>query len=65
MYRYVESGSMPHQKIGTNIRMTQNDIDTFLAGRNMPKTRQNTFPPTIEEMRTCYRQLTNNYQGAY
>ena len=31
MYRYVENGSFPHIKLGTNIRFTHEQISDFLA----------------------------------
>jgi excisionase family DNA binding protein len=36
IYRYVENGDFPHQRIGTNIRFSDRDIEAFLSG--CPKT---------------------------
>jgi excisionase family DNA binding protein len=42
VYRYAEFGLIPHKKIGSSLRFTQENIETFIAGKTANHQRQNT-----------------------
>jgi len=47
LYRYVESGRLPHIKIGSNIRLSKNHITTFLERNFQSKRITTTYSPAL------------------
>jgi excisionase family DNA binding protein len=54
VYRYAENGLFPHQKLGSNIRFTNEHITAFLSSKSGKPGYQNSLPQTIGGMRTLY-----------
>jgi excisionase family DNA binding protein len=57
VYRYVENGSFPHTKIGTNIRFNQQNIESFLAGKSEKTEPVKANAPTPAELQMLYDTL--------
>jgi len=55
VYRYVENGNFPHRKIGSNIRFTRENIETFLSKPQKNIEAGNTYPST-SELQSIYDQ---------
>jgi excisionase family DNA binding protein len=56
VYRYVESGRFPHRKIGSNIRFTKENIETFLSKPQKNTEAGNTYP-SASELQAIYDQF--------
>jgi hypothetical protein len=59
VYRYAENGLFPHQKLGSNIRFTNEHIAAFLLTKSRISENQNSLsqtvlPQTLGGMRTFY-----------
>ena len=56
MYRLVEGGRFPHRKIGSNIRFSKENIETFLSEPQKTAETVNAYP-SASELQEMYDQL--------
>ena len=56
MYRLVETGHFPHRKIGSNIRFSKENIETFLSEPQKNTEAGNTFL-SASELQAIYDQF--------
>jgi excisionase family DNA binding protein len=57
VYRYVENGSFPHIKVGTNIRFNVGHIEAFLSGNTTKTEPVRANAPTPAELQMIYDSL--------
>ena len=56
MYRLVEADRFPHRKIGSNIRFTKENIETFLSEPQKNTEAGNAYP-SAAELQAIYDQF--------
>jgi excisionase family DNA binding protein len=62
VYRYVENGSFPHIKIGSNIRISKSHIADFLSGNQEKNCPEKTNMPTLDELQKIYEKVNNKWE---
>jgi len=56
VYRYVENGSFPHRRLGSNIRFTKENIEDFLSG-SQAKSQIDVIQPAPFNLQEVYDQF--------